>query len=68
MGRRARLDPRGRPFETENRPPSRYAVGWIDPACFRAREEEVFVLHVGLDLSRKQVEVCLISDQGELID
>jgi hypothetical protein len=28
----------------------------------------VFVLHVGLDLSRKQVEVCLISDQGELID
>jgi len=26
------------------------------------------VLHVGLDLSRKQVEVCLISDQGELID
>jgi transposase len=28
----------------------------------------VFVLHVGLDLSRKQVEVCLISGQGELID
>jgi len=26
------------------------------------------VLHVGLDLSRKQVEVCLISDHGELID
>jgi len=26
------------------------------------------VLHVGLDLSRKQVEVCLISGQGELID
>ena len=26
------------------------------------------MLHVGLDLSRKQVEVCLISDQGELID
>jgi transposase len=26
------------------------------------------VLHVGLDLSRKQVEVCLISDEGELID
>ena len=25
------------------------------------------MLHVGLDLSRKQVEVCLISDQGELI-
>jgi transposase len=26
------------------------------------------VLHVGLDLGRKRVEVCLISDQGELID
>ena len=26
------------------------------------------MLHVGLDLSRKRVEVCLISDQGELID
>jgi transposase len=27
----------------------------------------VFVLHVGLDLSRKRIDVCLISDQGELI-
>ncbi len=26
------------------------------------------MLHVGLDLGRKRVEVCLISDQGELID
>ncbi len=26
------------------------------------------MLNVGLDLSRKQVEVCLISDHGELID
>jgi len=26
------------------------------------------VLHVGLDLSRKRIDVCLISDQGELID
>ena len=26
------------------------------------------MLHVGLDLSRKQVEVCLISDHGQLID
>jgi transposase len=25
------------------------------------------VVHVGLDLSRKRVDVCLISDQGELI-
>jgi transposase len=31
-------------------------------------KEEVFVLHVGLDLSRKRIDVCLISDQGELID
>ena len=26
------------------------------------------MLHVGLDLSRKRIDVCLISDQGELID
>ena len=26
------------------------------------------MLHVGLDLGRKRVEVCLISDQGELMD
>ncbi len=26
------------------------------------------MLHVGLDLSREQVEVCVISDRGELID
>jgi transposase len=26
------------------------------------------VLHVGLDLSRKRVDVCLISGQGELVD
>jgi transposase len=25
------------------------------------------VLHLGLDLSRKRVDVCLISDRGELI-
>jgi hypothetical protein len=28
----------------------------------------VFVLHVGLDLSRRRVDVCLISSEGELID
>ncbi|MFZ0381849.1 MAG: IS110 family transposase [Solirubrobacteraceae bacterium] len=28
----------------------------------------MFVLHVGLDLSRRRVDVCLFSDQGELID
>src|SRR3989442_2391734 len=26
------------------------------------------MLHVGLDLSRKRLDVCLISDQGELVD
>ena len=26
------------------------------------------MLHVGLDLSRRRIDVCLISDQGELID
>ena len=26
------------------------------------------MLHVGLNLSRKRVDVCLISDQGELVD
>ena len=26
------------------------------------------MLHVGLDLSRRRVDVCLISDRGELID
>ena len=26
------------------------------------------MLHVGLDLSRKRIDVCLISDQGELTD
>jgi hypothetical protein len=26
------------------------------------------VLHVGLDLSRRRIDVCLLSDQGELID
>jgi transposase len=28
----------------------------------------VLVLHAGLDLSRKRIDVCLISVQGELID
>ena len=41
-------------------------MGWADPAR-ASRGEEEFVLHVGLDLSRKRVDVCLISDQGELI-
>jgi transposase len=43
-------------------------VGTADPACARAGEEESAVLHVGLDLSRKRIDVCLISDDGELVD
>ena len=35
----------------------------------RAKKEAPYImLHVGLDLSRKRVDVCLISDQGELLD
>ena len=35
----------------------------------RAKKEASYImLHVGLDLSRKRVDVCLISDQGELVD
>ena len=35
----------------------------------RARKEASYImLHVGLDLTRKRVDVCLISDQGELVD
>ena len=26
------------------------------------------MLHIGLDLSRRRVDVCLISDRGELVD
>ena len=26
------------------------------------------MLHAGLDLSRKRLDVCLLSDQGELVD
>jgi hypothetical protein len=25
------------------------------------------MLHAGLDLSRKRIDVCLLSDQGELV-
>jgi len=32
------------------------------------KEAWYIMLHVGLDLSRKRVDVCLISDQGELVD
>jgi transposase len=32
------------------------------------KEASYIMLHVGLDLSRKRVDVCVISDQGELVD
>jgi hypothetical protein len=47
---------------------SRYAVGTGDPACTRAGEEVRAVLHVGLDLSRKRIDVCLIYGEGEFVD
>ena len=48
----------------KNRPPAQGTL-WarIDPAVVLPGEG-VCVLNVGLDLSREQVEVCLISDQG----
>src|SRR6201993_1960238 len=51
----------------EDRPGSRYAVGRADPARL-PRKEGVAVLHVGLDLSRRRVDVCLISSEGEVVD
>jgi hypothetical protein len=64
--RRARLRPRGRILETKDRPCSRYAVGRADLAHLSGKG--VVVLHVGLDLSRKRAEVCLISSEGELVE
>ncbi len=31
-------------------------------------KELVLVLHVGLDLSRKRVDVCVVSSEGELVE
>jgi hypothetical protein len=31
-------------------------------------EEAVFMLHPGLDLSRRKVDVCLLSGEGEIVD
>jgi len=52
----------------ENRPLSRYVMGWTDPARVVLGEEEEFVLHVGLDLKSQAGDVCVIFDQGELVD
>src|ERR1700749_1149664 len=51
----------------EDRPGSRYAVGRADPARL-PRKEGSLMLHVGLDLSRRRVDVCLISSEGELVE
>ena len=32
------------------------------------KEASYIMLHVGLDLSRKRVDVCMISHQGKLVD
>src|SRR6516225_8388560 len=42
-------------------------MGRADPARL-PRKEGVTVLHVGLDLSRRRVDVCLISSEGELVE
>jgi transposase len=44
--------------------------GWIDRSCPvpAAGEEESIALHAGLDLSRKRVDVFLVSSDGELVD
>jgi predicted NBD/HSP70 family sugar kinase len=34
----------------------------------RLSKGRCMMLHVGLDLSRKRVDVCLISGEGELVD
>src|SRR5947199_4598449 len=41
-------------------------MGRADPA--RLCEGSGLVLHVGLDLSRRRVDVCLISSEGELVE
>jgi MmyB-like transcription regulator ligand binding domain len=65
--RRARLRP-ARPA-IRNREPTRHhgtrRAGLILPA--RAGRGGELLLHAGLDLSRKRVDVCLVSDRGELI-
>jgi hypothetical protein len=47
-----------------------YGTPWGGPILrgFFLRREVVAVLHVGLDLSRKRVDVCLISSEGELVE
>src|SRR5436305_14326905 len=42
-------------------------MGRADPARL-PRKEGIAVLHVGLDLSRRRVDVCLVSSEGELVE
>ncbi len=39
-------------------------------ACYRGASSRrpVFMLHAGLDLSRKKVDVCLLSEQAEIVE
>src|SRR4029453_3940719 len=39
-------------------------------ACHRGASSRrpVFMLHAGLDLSRKKIDVCLLSPAGEIVD
>src|SRR4051794_36340116 len=43
--------------------------GWHAPRVIRGASSRrpVFMLHAGLDLSRHRVDVCLLSEQGELV-
>jgi hypothetical protein len=43
-------------------------VSVASPACHRepTSRRPVYLLHAGLDLSRKKLDVCLLSDQGSI--
>ena len=43
---------------------------WQAPLCHRraSSRRPVYMLHAGLDLSRKRLDVCLLSDDGELVE
>jgi hypothetical protein len=42
--------------------------GTLDVSPRSESKEAVFMLHAGLDLSRRKVDVCLLSGQGEIVD
>ena len=56
---RAGCTPRGRPSETENRPPGIKVRGGLDRSCLSSCRRGVFVLHVGLETRRSAVAARL---------